>query len=236
MIGEEARKLLYFLGTTSLEESIAKDDEQAAHDLNKRVRAYGVLAAQYRLAFAELGVIAIEYEKRELWRYETNEHTGESLTGFDDWASHCPEACRSSIYAAKSLATNVLPNMSAETFIKIPKENAYTMSKCSSQTQRKESVQQAAIEMNDESFHAHLAKTEPQECIEIVKVKRFKLESSQSDVVEAALKKAGEQGETKDQSEQLTCICMEYLSGDRVADLISKLRTDNGATVPQLVN
>ena len=125
-----------------------------------------------------------------------------------------------------SLAANVLPNVPAETFVQIPKENAYTLSQCSTQTQRKESVQRAAIEMDDESFHEHLAQNEPQELIERVKVKRFKLESSQSDVVEAALKKAGEQGETKDQSEQLTCICMEYLNGDRVADLLAKLKEE----------
>jgi hypothetical protein len=234
MICEDARKLLYFLGSTNLEESIAKDDEEAAHELNKRVKAYGVVATQYKLAFAELGVIALEYEKRELWRYEVNDHTGEPLTGFDDWASHSPEACRSSIYAAKSIASNVLPNVATETYVRIPKENAYTMSLCSSTTQRKTSVQQAAIEMDDEGFHEHLSKTEPQEHIERVRTKRFRLSDSQYALVEAALEKAGTEGGTKDPSEELTSICADFMAGSRMADILMEMKND--ANVDQLVN
>ena len=157
MLSEGARELLYFLGNTNLEESLAKSDEQAANELNRRVKAYGVVSDQYALAFPELGVIALEYQKRKLWNYVVNGITGKPFSSFDDWASHCHESCRATIYAAKSLVERVSQNIPTRIIVKIPKDALYTVSQCSAETQKKVSVQKAAMEMTDIQLHAHLA-------------------------------------------------------------------------------
>jgi hypothetical protein len=174
----------------NLEQEFARDlvellelpDSEAATALNGRMLAIERVEQLRAKSFAQRGLIAVEFQKRELFKHLNFET-------FSDWIASGFMGSRSSIYDAKrdiealqgDVPQNVLANIA-------DKANLKTLVQCSAGVRRSAVVQEMAQGATPEDFVTHLQNHHPDQHIELRIPVRFFLEKSEAETLECALK------------------------------------------------
>ena len=155
---------------------------EAATALNRRMLAIERVEQLRARSFAQRGLIAVEFQRRELFKHLNFET-------FSDWIASGFMGSRSSIYDAKrdieALQEDVPPAVLANI---AEKSNLKALVQCSSGVRRSPDVQAAAQSSTTEDFVAHLQSHHPDQHIELRVPVRFFLEKSEAETLEAALK------------------------------------------------
>jgi hypothetical protein len=174
----------------NLEQEFARDlvelldlpDSEAATALNGRMLAIERVEQLRAKSFAQRGLIAVEFQRRELFKrlnFET----------FSDWIRSGFMGSRSSIYDAKrdieALQEDIPPAVLANI---AEKSNLKALVQCSSGVRRSATVQEMAQGSSPEDFVAHLQEHHAEQHIELRIPVRFFLEKSEAETLEAALK------------------------------------------------
>lgn len=189
-----------------LESLIALPDSEAAQQLDRRALAWDRLDELAELAYADRGIIAIEIEKRELWRY----------LGFSSFSSWAASRGRRSTFYAKASMMELVKDVPAEALRGIGRANIDTLVKLSTADRQDPEILDAARKLSGDAFAAHLEKERPNQHIERKGWLRVPMVTSALIVVDEAIIKALSLG-CKTRAEAVEYICAEFLtSGESI--------------------
>lgn len=163
-----------------LVELLELPDREAAPALNARMLAIEQIESLRSRSFAERGLIAVEFQRRELYRYL-------GFQTFTEWIGSHFLGSRSSIYEAKALVEKLEPDVPHAVLANVSdRANLITLKQCSSSVRRSKDVQ-AAAQGNPDAFVSHLQANFPDQHIEENVLIRFFAAKSQAEAIEAGL-------------------------------------------------
>jgi hypothetical protein len=181
--------------------------EAAAVAIDDRVRK---IERSSKLTFVELGMLLMEVEQREYWRYMQGD-----WHSMDQWLSVAAPVCRTSGYAALK-AVRELSDVPTDQLIEMPRCNVGLLAKVPKKNRTPEVID-AAKSLSENAFTGFVQREVPDEHIEHKLPMRFKPDASQRQVIEDALKLAMEREELVSREDALEAICADYLiSGEDV--------------------
>jgi len=190
----------------SLVEIREMNNADAAFWLTKRLRA---LEDIWRKGFAERGLILLEVEHRELWKYVTDDH-GKPFTSFSRWlidcAPHSERDCRYALAAVKELQ-----DVPKSDLLEIPRMNLEVLKSVSTSVRSQPEVLQAAKTLSEAEFVAHLQVTQPTQHIEATKRLVLTYPAGDLSVIEAALDLVGTLSKVESREGQLLAMCIDFI-------------------------
>jgi len=193
---------VYSIVNKPIQELIDLPDLEAAESLSARMDAFDWADQVHELSYAERGIIAREFQNRQLWKLVINPRTGDPYISFNAWAA---KSGRATTFESKR-DIEELPEIPDEELKSIPKQNLKTLRQLSSQVRTEPKVIQAAQKLTPEDFLAHLEANHKNQHIESRVPMRFSPVRSQADRIEQALKLAQLHGaRTKEEGLELIC-------------------------------
>ena len=183
------------------------DEQEAADVLDARMR---VLEASWKRTFIERGLILLEVESRELWRWMVKPLTSEKYTSMSHWlanaATHSISDCRAALSAVKELR-----DVPREDLMAMPRCNISLLTQLSSEVRRDESVIKDAQTMTETQFTAKIAADHPLQHFESRKKITFKPVTSAGVIIEQAIELVMSQEDLATREAALEWLCAEYL-------------------------
>jgi hypothetical protein len=194
-----------------IEAVIQLPDDRAAEELDRRMGAWDLLDRLHERSYAERGLIAREFERRQLWKYLIDPEVGVPFASFTAWMSSGSIGGRRVNFEAKR-DIEELSDLPAEKIVDVSKSNLKVLKQVS--TQVRPILLDAARTLPTNELLAKIEKEHPNQHIESKMTIRFSLESSAAKEVERAISLAIERG-ARDRNEAL-----EYLAADYQANVI----------------
>lgn len=188
-------------------------DNEAAEALNDRSLAWDRIDDLKELSFADRGRIALEFEKRQLWKYL-------GFHSFEAWMASGRGGSRTTKYAALAAvkALNYVPDgMLAQ----MPRCNVVTMQRLSKDVALRPDVIQAAIQMDENGFLGKIEREHPQQHLETLRPITIKATASARKVIDEAIAWAMEREGCTSRSEALALILGEWLQDARLNHQLS---------------
>lgn len=164
----------------SLDKIVSLPDAEAATMLEARLRVWDDIDQLHERSYSERGLIAREFERRQLWR-----HLG--YDSFSAWMSSGDLGCRSVNYESKR-DMEALSDLPAEVLVEVPRNNVKTLLELSTRVRRREDIQLAARTMKNPEFLAKISQEHPDQHLEGRKMLRFNPERSGARIVEEAIR------------------------------------------------
>lgn len=200
-------------------------DEQAAEILQARMGAWDTIDDLHERSFVDRGRIALEFQKRELWRFE--------FSSFEAWMCSGRGGSRATKYAALK-AVNHLVNVSPKTLEQIPRCNIYTLVGVSSAVRELPEVLEAA-KGSEDSFTDYLAQNHPQQHIESTTRLLLKPTRGARKVIDQAFELVMAREGCTTREECLEMICAAYVADceteDRFRQAMSELNAPACTTI-----
>jgi len=181
-------------------------NHNAAFWLTRRLRE---LEDIWRRGFAARGLILLEVETRELWRY-VDDSDGKPFTSFNRWliacAPHSERDCRYALAAVKELQDVPKPDL-----LEIPRMNLEVLKSVSTSVRSQPEVLEAAKTLSEAEFVAHLQVTQPTQHIEATKRLVLTYPAGDLSVIEAALDLVGTLSKVESREGQLLALCIDFI-------------------------
>lgn len=181
---------------------IALPDSEAAVLIANHLLAWDT--AQ-RVAYAQVGLMVLEVERRLLWRHYATED-GLPCTSFNHFLRVCCPFAYATAYAAKR-DCEALPDVDAADLAQVAQSNFVTLKQLSTAVRRDPAVLEAA---RRPGLDKYIAEKHPGQHIEPRGSLRFAPTANQREDIEQALKHA-KHGEDISATEALWRICAEYM-------------------------
>lgn len=152
--------------STALSSVIALPDPEAAFALNSRILAWNVIDKLHERSYVERGLIAIQFEKKQLWKHLIDPDVGQPFENFTSWMS-CSQfmGCRRTNFEAKR-TMSLLDDVPAEKLIDVPKGNLNTLIQLSTAVRNDPSILAAAKTLQPEKFLEKVEKEQPLQHLE----------------------------------------------------------------------
>lgn len=180
--------------------------EAAAQVYDRRLR---VIEEGYSLTFTEIGMIMLEAEARELWKY-TDKTDGTKPSSLFDWVHDAMPVSHGTAFDAKK-AAEVLKGIPVEERAQIPRGNLMTMVGLSTKVAESSEVRKAATRLKPKDFREMIERDYPEQHVEALKPMRFNPQRSARKVIDEALEMAMVLEETESRDEALEKICQRYV-------------------------
>lgn len=152
-----------------------------AVELHQRMESISHSDLYMRNSYAERGIIALEFDRKGLWKYVKDPSTGRPFSSFTAWME-CPSflSSRRANFEAKS-DMEKLQGIPHELLIGVPRRNIKMLVLLSSHIRRLEAFN--AKKMSCKEFALHIQDTYPDQHIEVRKYLSFALPASEAEVV-----------------------------------------------------
>jgi hypothetical protein len=154
------------LVSANLSDLIKLPDEQAAPALNRRIMAWNVVDELHERSYVERGLIAIQVEKRQLWKFLIDPDTNTLFSCMDAWMS-CSQflGCRRTNYEAKR-SMKLLEDVPPEKLIDVPKGNIHTLTQLSTHVRNDPAILEAAKNLPQKQFLEKIEREQPLQHLE----------------------------------------------------------------------
>lgn len=179
---------LSILGS-SLASIIALPDIDAAGLLHERMKLFARVEQIHEWSFYERGVIALQFETRQLWKYLIDPATDQPFTSLTAWISSGQIGARRTTFEAKRVLT-LLADVPREKLAGVPKGNLWEMTKLSTAVRNSPVTLEAARRLPREEFVAATAREFPGQHIEPREEMRFNPERGGAKIIEEWLEYA----------------------------------------------
>lgn len=170
--------------SVGLGEVISLPDPEAAEALNDRIVAWNAIDHLQERSYVERGLIAVQFEKRSLWRNLIDPDTNTPFANFTAWMS-CSQfmGCRRTNFEAKG-DVKALEDVPAEKLIEVPKDNIKVLKQLSTKVRNDPAVLEAAKTLEREKFEEKVEREHPDQHIEARRPFRLNLGRSQRKAVD----------------------------------------------------
>jgi hypothetical protein len=159
-------------------------------------------------SYAERGMIAREFEVRNLWQYLIDPRTRSPFRSYNAWMGSGYIGCRSVNYEARR-DMEELKDLPPSKLREVPKKNIKVLLQLSTAVRRSDKVLYDARSMQPQDFIQRVEKDFPDQHIESTQVVRFTLTRSAAKEVERVIDLAIERG-ARDRNEALEWLAATY--------------------------
>lgn len=149
----------------NLAQLIALPDQEAAESMQVRMACIERVEEMHERSYAEVGIIAGQFQKRELWRLVDNPMSGEPFISWSAWASSSGIRCRRIIFESKKDMER-LGDVPADRLIEVPKGNLKVLIQLSTQVRNQDDILEAAKTMEPSDFLEKIETEQPFQHVE----------------------------------------------------------------------
>lgn len=174
------------LASTSLDVLIALPDEEAAASLEQRMLLLDQVDQIHERSYFERGEIAVQFEKRELWRHLLNPNSHEPFISFSAWMA-CSHLGGRRVNFESKKDVEALKDIPADKLRGVTKGNIKVLKQLSTAVRNDEAILVAAKTLPEKDFLAKLQAEHPNQHVEIRKALRFFPVASEAVKVEEAV-------------------------------------------------
>jgi hypothetical protein len=170
--------------TTRLADIFALPDPQAAVALNERIIAWNVVDELHERSYVERGLIAVQFEKKKLWKHLIDPDTETHFASFTAWMS-CSQfmGCRRTNFEAKA-DVKALSDVPEDKLASVPKENLKVLRQLSTHVRNEPEVIKAAQTLSQNKFLEQIEAKHADQHLEVKRLIRFSPGRSGARVVE----------------------------------------------------
>jgi hypothetical protein len=200
-------------------------DAEAAEALNARMGALDAIHRIHERSYSERGIIAREFERRQLWKHLTDPETGETFPNFSAWMS-CSDflGCRRTNF--ESLRDmKLLQDVPEERLIDMPKSNIKTLTQLSTSVRNDPGILAAAKDMSPDEFLEKVEKEQPLQHLEARKALRFSPGRSGAKLIEQWIAYALEHDIAGSRDEALVRACEMALNDAELDEELAAMPT-----------
>jgi hypothetical protein len=171
--------------TGNLSDLICLPDPDAATALNERMAALDLIHRVHERTYPETGIIAREFERRQLYKYLVDPDTGVPFSTFTAWAS-CSNflACRRIIFESKR-DMEMLQDVPADKLIDVPKSTIKVMTQLSTAVRNDPGILDAAKTLSPNKFLEKVEREQPLQHLEMRKPLRLNPGRSEAKIIGA---------------------------------------------------
>lgn len=193
----------YEIASTNLSDLLAMPDPEAAEALNTRMGALDHIQRIHERSYSERGIIAREFERRNLWAHLIDPLTEQPFTTFTAWMT-CDDflGCRRTNFEAKK-DMEMLQDVPTAKLIDVPKGNLKVLTQLSTAVRNDPGILEAAKTLPPNEFLEKVEKEQPHQHIEAKRVLRFSPGRSWAKVIEETIDYAIENGIAGNRDEAL---------------------------------
>src|ERR1700728_2289002 len=150
------------ISLVNLSDLIALPDPEAAEAMNNRMAVLDQIHRIHERSYAERGIIAREFERRQLWAHLIDPDTGQAFPSFTAWMS-CGDfmGCRRTNFEAKADIKALEGDVPAHKLMDVPKDNIKVLKGLSTSVRQQEDVINAARTMDNDQFLRKVEKEHP---------------------------------------------------------------------------
>lgn len=160
------------LALTDLSTLLALPDPEAAEALSERMAMLDQVHRVHERSFYERGVIALEFERRQLWRHLVSPETGDPFPSLTAWISSGFLGCRRTTFEAKKIMT-MLADVPPERLAGVPTGTLYELTKLSTAVRNDPRILAAARRLPKDVFLAHVSLVHVDQHVEPTETLRF---------------------------------------------------------------
>lgn len=212
--------------SVNLSDVLALPDKEASIALNDRMLVHAQVERIYAKSFAEVGIIAREVERRQLYQHLINPSTGEPFAYFSDWANSVKLiSSRRTIFASKRVLS-MLEDVPAEKLIDVPKANLHTLTQLSTAVRNDPEILEAARTLPREKFEEKLEREQPHQHIEVHSPMKFHFGRSQRKAIEAWVEYAMSHNLAGTREEAVAWACEEALDNALIDERLDSMPAD----------
>lgn len=209
--------------TVNLADVMGLPDPEAATALNDRMLLYARIERIRERSYAEVGIIAREVERRQLYRHLIDPETGESFPHFTAWASSINFlACRRTTFEAKRVLAS-LEDVPTEKLLEVPRGNLHVLTQLSTAVRNDPAILEAARTLPREQFEEKVEREQPFQHIEARHPVKFHFGRSQRKVIEEWIAYAIEHDKAGSQEEAVAWACEEALDNARLDERLDAM-------------
>jgi hypothetical protein len=195
-----ARTHLFSLSSKRLEDLVRLPDEDAARELQCRLAGIERVEELHERSYAEILVIAGEFDKRKLWQCVENPVSGEPFNSWSAWATAAGPRCRRVMMEAKRDAS-ALSDVPTTSLIGVSKDNIKVLKQLSTKVRNEPQILEAAKTLPADQFIAKIETEKPDQHIESRQWFRAHLERSVFEKAEKLIAFAIESGRADTRAE-----------------------------------
>ena len=197
-------------------------EEKAALVLDRRLRA---MEESYKRSFIERGIILIEVQERQLWRWMADE-TGLQYGSFEAWVCNAaPQSRRDCFYAMRAIKD--LQDIPLPELREIPRCNIALLQSISTGVRSKPEVIAAAKHLSEKEFVAKVEADWPDQHIESRRTIHLQPTKSAAGIIDQAIEMATALEGCQTREEALEAVAAYFVMGCR--ENYDKYLKDQGA-------
>lgn len=204
-------------------------DAEAAEALNARMGALNMIHRIHARSYSERGVIALEFERRHLWKHLMSPETGEPFPNFSAWMS-CADflGCRRVNF--ESLRDiKILDDIPEEKLIDLPKGTIKFLTQLSTSIRTDDAVLEAARTMKADEFADKIEAEHPFQHVEARKPMRFSFGRSQRQTIDKWITWALEHDVAGSREEAIERACETALNDARLDEELRTMAANEAA-------